>query len=123
MPQDAKFTRINGEHKKGEGRRCCFESHMLGSKHELDKITGVRERKQVSSQYPSIDQTQVSTEVVCVHNGTVPTVKNKVMPLWNRIDATRDCHRKQIQPGWARQSCLFSYVVPRSHMDTESPRC
>jgi hypothetical protein len=96
---------------------------MLGSKHKLDKITGARERKQVTSQYPSIDQTQVSTEVVCVHNGTVPTVKNKVVPLWNRIDATRDCHRKQIQPGWARQSCLFPYVVPGSHMDTESPRC
>lgn len=54
--------------------------------------------------------------MVCVHNGTVPTVKNQVNVICG-MGGTRDCHRKQIQLGLGRQ-CLFSYMVPGSHTDT-----
>lgn len=57
---------------------------MLDSQHGLDKIAGARERRQVSSHHPSIEPTQVSIKadkenVVCVHSGTVPAMKNKVI--------------------------------------------
>lgn len=98
---------------------------MIGSKHELDKIVGVQERKQRQSKFsvaehrtnPCIQQggqreCGVCTRWDCFHH------EEQGKSICRRMDASEDCHSELGQPR-ADRSCFNSSVVPGLYMGTQ----